>query len=364
VSDAAQQHDDFSDLDEKPFMGKPPPKPTALPVHFDVIPLQLRTKNRWLVWKYTWKKSAEKWDKPPRSAKTGKVVDGTKPASWCSFAEARAAYKKGGLDGIGFAADSPFLDLDKVVGPDGEIHPKALEIVRTLNSYTEITPSKTGLRIPLLGNIPEEFLGASSEGKRQKGRKNPNFFGSKCAFEVYEGEHYLTITGHHLEGTPSAVEERPAELRQIMREVFGVPVAGKPATQAPPRYTTIHDVTDEQIIERASKAENCSKFLALWAGDAGSHPSPSEADAALCGLLVNHRPALDAAAARLPKRTPRCAACWPSGAADPTRSASNASSTSPAGPRGSGWSAPITASEPSPSSSRTARSFLTGQGSS
>ena len=63
------------------------------------------------------------------------------------------------MDGIGFVftSDDRYtgIDLDKCRNPKtGEISPKAVEIVRLLNSYTEISPSGCGLHIILKGKLP------------------------------------------------------------------------------------------------------------------------------------------------------------------------------------------------------------------
>ena len=48
------------------------------------------------------------------------------------------------------------IDLDHVVDPHtGEVQPWALEIVQRLDSYTEYSPSGTGLHIFVHGDIPD-----------------------------------------------------------------------------------------------------------------------------------------------------------------------------------------------------------------
>lgn len=45
-------------------------------------------------------------------------------------------------------------------------------------------------------------------------------------------------------------------------------------------------LTDAELIERARRAENGTKFARLWAGDSSNYASPSEADLALCMMLA------------------------------------------------------------------------------
>ena len=43
----------------------------------------------------------------------------------------------------------------------------------------------------------------------------------KGDFEVYGAGHYFAITGNHVEGTPSEIEQRQEALNSFYREVFG-----------------------------------------------------------------------------------------------------------------------------------------------
>ncbi len=45
------------------------------------------------------------------------------------------------------------IDLDNVIREDGTLEPFALEIINLMNSYTEISPSGTGIHILCKGKI-------------------------------------------------------------------------------------------------------------------------------------------------------------------------------------------------------------------
>jgi len=48
------------------------------------------------------------------------------------------------------------IDLDKCRNPEtGELEPEAQEIVRRMDSYTEVSPSGTGVHIYVIGTKPE-----------------------------------------------------------------------------------------------------------------------------------------------------------------------------------------------------------------
>ena len=82
----------------------------------------------------------------------------------------------------------------------GEIDEWAWEIIREINSYTEISPSGTGIRIFCYGKLPP--------GRRKNGN-----------VEMYDesSPKYLTITGHHVPGTPRTLEWRQTESREGSR---------------------------------------------------------------------------------------------------------------------------------------------------
>src|SRR5262245_5173414 len=73
-----------------------PPRPTALPVLFDQIPLELRQGRQLVVWRYEWRNGH--WTKPPFQP-NGRNADSTDPETWCTIEEATAAYLAGGWDG-------------------------------------------------------------------------------------------------------------------------------------------------------------------------------------------------------------------------------------------------------------------------
>jgi putative DNA primase/helicase len=234
------------------------------------IPREMRDTAQWVCWRYEPSPSnPEKLTKVPYSAHDGNLASSTDPATWATFKQALLYHVDNEwTDGIGMVVSDgdPFvgIDLDHCRDPEtGEIEPWALHVVETVDSYTEVTPSATGLRIFARGTLPP------------RGRK-------KGDFEIYENGRYLTVTGRHLDGTPMTVETRELEIRRVHREVW--PDQGKPQAERPvPRPTNL---SDADLIEKASAAENGAKFTALWNGSTAGYPSQSEADMALCNLLA------------------------------------------------------------------------------
>ena len=88
-------------------------------------------------------------------------VSVTKPFYRSGFDECwRAAFVDVTAEGLSFILlpRDPYLafDLDDVIAEDATLHSKARELVRALNTYTEISPSGRGLRIFCKVNQPPE----------------------------------------------------------------------------------------------------------------------------------------------------------------------------------------------------------------
>ena len=230
----------------------------------NIIPPDLRDLDNWVVWK--WVERDGKPTKPPVDPKTGRPGDATDPSLWMSFD--RALAERGHFDGIGFAvtAETPYtgIDLDKCIDPNGVVAEWATAIVDRFNSYTERTPSGTGLRIWVKGKLPQ--------GRRRKGN-----------VEMYDSGRYFTVTGEHLEGTPTAVANRGQMLADFHGETFPAatpkPSADRSALPAP-------DLSDRQLLDTMFGASNGREIEALWGGDQSRYASESEADLALCSHLA------------------------------------------------------------------------------
>ena len=119
------------------------------------IPESLKQLNQWVCFKLVYNEKKGKHDKIPKDPKTGYNAKANDPATWSDFQTAVKAVSKYGFDGIGieFANGIFGVDLDGVV-KDGKLTPEAQDIIRTLDSYTEYSPSGKGIHILCRGTIP------------------------------------------------------------------------------------------------------------------------------------------------------------------------------------------------------------------
>jgi hypothetical protein len=236
---------------------------------FERIPEELKVRPQWVCWSLEEREG--KPTKVPKNPKTGGNAKADAPATWGEFDLAVRhweAHKNNGIAGIGyeFSTNDPFtgIDLDKCLNPEsGEIEPWARAIIDRLQSYTEISPSGCGVHIIVKGVLPA--------GGNRKGN-----------LELYSYGRYFTVTGQHLEGTPTTIEDRQAEIKALHAETFGQPkTAPKDAGPGP-----AVELSDFAVIDKAHEASNGHKFAPLWQGDTKGYPSPSEADLALCCSLA------------------------------------------------------------------------------
>jgi putative DNA primase/helicase len=227
----------------------------------------IRDLKQWMCWRS--EERDGKLTKIPYSPLTSGKASSTNPDSWAGYSEAVAAYKERDYDGIGFVFtyedDFVGVDLDRCLDEAGELEDWAREIIDELDSYTEISPSGTGVHILLRATLPD--------GRNRKG-----------PVEIYAHSRYFTVTGQHLGGTPSTIENRQEQILALRRGVLGEPASTNGHETA--RSVVSSGLSDQEILMKAAAAENREKFQRLWAGDTNGYTSVSEADQALCSLLA------------------------------------------------------------------------------
>ncbi len=231
-------------------------------------PGPMRDLRQWVCWRAEERNG--KLTKVPYSPTTGSRARSDDAATWATLDQAREAAQEGTYEGIGFVfvSSDPFcgVDLDSCVSPEtGEVEPWAMNTVEELDSYTEISPSGTGLHVIVRAELPPN-------GNR------------KDRVELYDRGRFFTVTGNHLHGTPTAVRERQQQIRTLHNRLFTPnplevsSTNGTPASESP--------LDDVEVLRRAMSAANGSRFAALWTGDSSGYSSDSEADLALCSMLA------------------------------------------------------------------------------
>ena len=156
------------------------------------IPEELKNLKQWVCWKKEISDDKQKIKKIPINPKTGQFAAANDPGTWADYDTAISA--SGNYDGIGFeflkGGNIFGVDLDHVI-VNGIVNPIAQEIIDTLDSYTEISPSGQGIHIIAKGTIPDK--------DRRK-----NFI------EMYSDGRYFTVTGNIYNGRQSLNERTEA----------------------------------------------------------------------------------------------------------------------------------------------------------
>ena len=253
----------------------------------DSCPAALVTRDQWVGWRTQERDGKE--TKVPVDPATNRFASTTDPETWTDFATAREHATANDL-GIGFV----FTDADPIVGvdlddcrdpEDGSLSDWAEDIVNRLDSFTEVSPSGTGLHVLVKGELPD--------GRNRHGD-----------VELYDDARFFTVTGEHVSGTPTTVEARQDALEAVHAEYVAqndpseraaeddetaeqaAPAAERDWTGSGTATGPGNDLGDDALLDRARSASNGEKFQRLYRGTTTGYPSQSEADMALCSMLA------------------------------------------------------------------------------
>ena len=166
---------------------------------------ELRAHPQWVAWRYKEaanKDGETKLTKPPVNPKIGGGASHSDPTTWGTFEQARVFAMTRKLPGVGFvlSEEDEFtgIDLDKCRNKaTGEIDAWAKAVIDLKETYAEISPSGTGIRLIARGKVEHA---------------------TKCDpahVEIYGKQRYLTITGDHLPDMPASIEPAPQTIAAL-----------------------------------------------------------------------------------------------------------------------------------------------------
>ena len=149
---------------------------------FEAIPKDLKAQP-WAVWIAEPRAGKPgKFNKAPRSPKTGLNIGANKSQLFGTFDEAKAAHDTGKYTGIGILLIGNGIigvdidDCKNTLANQPDVKQWVLTAIRG-GAYCEYSPSGNGLRLFMYGNLPD------------KGRKSGSV-------EIYDNARFLTVTGH------------------------------------------------------------------------------------------------------------------------------------------------------------------------
>jgi hypothetical protein len=172
-------------------------------LNLDCLPEELRIGVNHVNWRY----EGHPQTKVLKIAGTLRNASSTNQRTWRTLRECIEAMKRhpNRYAGVGrvIAREDPYVgvDLDDVRNPEsGKLSSRAAEVVRQLDSYAEVSPSETGVKLWVRAELIRAY--------------------KKPGLEVYPHGRYFTLTGWMLSHSLPTVEERQNELETLVREEF------------------------------------------------------------------------------------------------------------------------------------------------
>ena len=277
-----------------------PERPKALRVDPEGIPVELKNIPRWINWEYQLKSG--KWTKVPLDPQRKCAANCSDSKNWRTYET--ALDRSGGWDpdpnlnmelgiceetagdGIGFVLneddDLIGLDCDKCVEskPEEKLRlnssgQKFCDFWNSRGTYLELSPSGTGLRGFIRGQLPDGIaLKKNVDG---------------CTWEIYKKKRYMTITGHRV-SEAKEIPEVSTEVMERYRDQFMQTSSGSRSTGSSQTLKGLSRIKLKTLEEMKKQSRFARLFEGEWktildAEGQPAYPSHSEADMALCGML-------------------------------------------------------------------------------
>jgi putative DNA primase/helicase len=219
----------------------------------DNIPQELKDVPQWVCWQGE--------AKIPKNPANGQNAQSNNKRTWGTFTQAVKACETFGFDGLGFMFAPPYfgIDLDHCLDKVDFVD----EFVETLQSYTEVSRSGNGIHIICKGTLPD--------GSRRKG-----------GVEMYSNGRYFIMTGNLYNPQYTEIKDCTESVKILHSKYLPMAVP-----KAEIRRSTVVDLDDAEIIDKARSCKTGAAFQMLYSGEWESFfPSQSEADLALCNQLA------------------------------------------------------------------------------
>lgn len=209
------------------------------------VPLELQQLNQWIV---------HDSKKIPYSAldNADSMANSTDNSTWASFERAIEVLTfNTKITGIGFVFSSTDeycgIDIDHCIESDGKCYLESKNIIKEFSSYTEYSPSETGIHIIVKANKKPEMSRCKC-----KSPSNPVIH-----YEMYDTDRYFTFTGNIINDKYTTIKHSQEKAEEF--------------------YSTFLHVHDSHIISSIPTKENINfdlesvllsdeKFNELWNG--------------------------------------------------------------------------------------------------
>src|SRR5215217_1761832 len=223
---------------------------TRFPHHSENVPEELKSGDVWV--------TCDEYKVPLIAIENGAVfaAASTDPDTWRSYETALATFEENEhIIGIGrvITSDEDYVgvDLDDCLDANtGELTPWASALITRLDSYAEVSPSGTGVKIWV--KAPEITTAYKKPG-----------------LEVYPRGRYFTVTGLRFGGSRNVIRYAVEELTGIIAEEFPKVDRDRTPYDGPTRVYDLDDLLERapiEVFELASDgtAERKYKVCCPW----------------------------------------------------------------------------------------------------
>ena len=130
------------------------------------------------------------------------------------------------------------IDLDGCRRPDGKMAQWAGAVMKRFSSYTEVSPSGTGLKI----FVPRLDSTAQRQGAISAKLDVPQVTDDKRpGLEVFICSRFVTVTGRRLKGSPNEVAEQTEALASLLADYFPARSGSVAVTDGLPTVSEMRD---------------------------------------------------------------------------------------------------------------------------
>ena len=264
---------------------------------YPAVPAELKARRQWVVWLYHFKTEDDKPSKMLYQT-NGWAASVSDPGTWTTYPLALTCYQEYStgkkikyryrpnrkapyqhlncdLAGIGyvFSPEDPFtgIDLDNCIDANGNIKPWARPIIDKLTqvAYNEVSPNNHGIKSWTQARLPEIA-------------KHKVYINQAAdeAIEAYDKVRYFTVTGRG----KGKIHNGQAEVDWLVQEYLKPDSKPQPPKRKPMPQSNFKSAGE--VIQQIRQSKQCHKFDTLMRGNTTGYGSQSEADIALCSVIV------------------------------------------------------------------------------
>jgi len=257
-----------------------------MPIPIQKIPECLIKLNQWVCWKIILR--GEQKTKVPFQP-NGASASSTDPATWKTIESVIEASERFSGIGFVFTPGDPYCGIDFDACRDiktGEIAPWAKSWIKELDSYSEISPSGTGVKVWIIGKMPLKTGKKANLPQYKTGDKMP-------AVEVYDHGRYFAVTGMRCDKLPKEPQERQEVLNRLCAEYFNP-----------------DEMVENAANSRLSVIERARRYLDTIPGAVSGAGGHNQTFTAACAMILGFGLTKAEAAVMLSDYNRRCEPKW------------------------------------------------------